>query len=99
MSADAIAAFKLARSPSPLAMYMTVYLQANRECYLDYMLGARALANYLQPINVPVVTTTVPLMLRSYELHELAKALAPYTSTPLSTNQIEAAIYDYFILR
>jgi hypothetical protein len=96
---SALEAFKLSRSAFPLPAFMSLYLSANRECYIEYMQGAKCLANYLAPLAIPLSTTTVPDMLRTYELAYLAKALAPYTSIPLTIPQIEAAIYDYFILR
>lgn len=90
---DAIAEFKLARQPTSLTTYMHIYQKANHECYIDYMEGAVALAKYLAPIRVLTAPSNVPSMLRSYELHKLALAILPYTSIPMTSQDIEDAIY------
>ena len=94
-SAASIAAFKLLRVPTPLASYIYIYQHAEHLCYIEYMDGASALAKYLAPIDIVPGTTTVPRLLRTYDLWQLAKALQPHTSNPLSLNQIEDAIYEY----
>jgi hypothetical protein len=94
-ASSAIAALKLSRTPTSLATYLSLYNKAPRECHLNYMEGAIALAHWLQPIEVPLPFSAVPRLLRTYELWQLAKALAPYTTTnPIHTNQIEDAIYE-----
>ena len=99
MSSEAIAAFKLSRSPTPLATYMYLYEKAQRQCYIDYMEGAELLAAYLRPINIPMTHYAIPRMLRSYELNELAKILIRYSSNtlPVTYQQAEDAIYEYLI--
>ena len=92
----ALAAFKAARVPTALATYMCLYEKSQHECYIDYLEGAEALAAYLRPIEVPVMSPTAPRMLRSYEMYELAKILIRYSSNPLTWQQAENAIYEYF---
>jgi len=81
--------------PTPLATYLYIYTNCDYEAYLNYMEGAIALAKYLAPIDIQIVTAIVPDMLASYELTELARVLKPHITIPLSTIQIENAIYEY----
>jgi hypothetical protein len=99
MSSDlsAIAAFKQLRQPTPLASYLHIYQASYPLCYTDYMQGAAALAAYLAPIEIHTPIHTIPRMLRNYELHQLAKTLRNHTSIPLSYQQIEDAIYEYYL--
>ena len=88
--------------PTPLATYMHIYISACNSCYMNYMLGARMLARYLAPIDIPaptIATSAIPDMLVSYELQEIAKILKQHSVIPLSTNQIESAIYEYLITK
>jgi hypothetical protein len=94
-----IAAFKLLREPTPLASYLHIYNATSRLCYLDYMTGATLLAQYLAPIYIPPASYTIPRMLRNYELYELAKILIRYSSNPLTYQQAEDSIYEYYTLQ
>ncbi len=88
--------------PTSLAVFLYIYTHASYDCYIDHMAGAKALARYLAPIDIPVVSTIpVPDILVSYELQELAKVLKPHTTIPLSIsiNQIESAIYANLITK
>ncbi len=80
--------------PTSLATYLYIYSHASTICYIDYMEGATALARYLRPIEIPVVHIIVPDILVSYELQELAKALQPHTTRPLSIYQIQDSVYE-----
>ena len=84
-------------TPTPLACYLYIYNHSFSECYVNYMEGAKILAKYLAPIDIPIATTTIPNIFVSYELVELARVLLPHTDTPryINTSQIERAIYEH----
>jgi len=82
--------------PTSLATYLYIYSHSFSESYVNYMEGAKALAKYLAPIDIQIVVSAMPDILCSYELVSLAKVLKPHTTIPLSANQIENAIYEYF---
>jgi hypothetical protein len=84
-----------ASTPTSLDTYLYIYNYARIECYISYMAGAKALARYLAPIDIKEIHATVPDMLVSYELTELAKVLQPHMLTHHNTIQIENAIYEY----
>lgn len=83
---SALERIKLSRQPSPLSLFLTIYCKANRECYMEYMRGAKALLAWLGEIDYPTdrypeilnPNFRVPNLLRSYPLNELAKMLEPY---------------------
>ena len=81
--------------PTSLATYLYIYTHSFSECYTNYMEGANALAKYLAPIDIKIVSYPVPDILCSYELTELARVLRPQATIPLSTIQIENAIYEH----
>jgi len=71
------------RNPTPLWLFLYLYILGQPEAYISYMAGARALRDYLSPINTSVselgaaYIKEVPPMLLTYELVELAKLLYP----------------------
>lgn len=81
--------------PTPLSTFLYIYAHAHHECYINYMEGAKALAKYLAPIAIEETDIIVPDILSSYDLHQVAVALIPHTTIPLSIYQIENAIYEH----
>ena len=81
MSLSALAAFRerleVEKIATPLWVFLYLYEKANRECYIDRMEGARSLASYLSPIEIPTFPDTckVPDILGNYETQELEKIL------------------------
>lgn len=78
-----IETLKARYSTTSLKTFLTIYLKAHRECYLDHMEGASALVAWLSPIDMTLESKEAagyrplaPLAL-SYELHQLAKILWP----------------------
>lgn len=69
----------LARNPTSLSTFITIYQAAWKQCYPEYMKGAAALAEWLAPIALPAIPPSykVPKICISYEVHQLAKILAP----------------------
>ncbi len=96
---EAIAQYRKSLEPTPLATYLHIYNHSRYESYISYMEGAKALAKYLSPIDIQVSNTTVPQILVSYDLVEIARVLEPHTTIPLSLNQIKSAIYDHLITK
>ena len=81
------------RGSFPLTAYLTIYQKARRECYVDYMEGARLLKEWIGPLAFRTVSSiTVPHMLRNYELYELAKIIRP-----TSYQEGEDSIYAFLI--
>jgi len=68
------------KSSTPLATFLHIYNSAWRECYTDYMEGAKVLASFLAPIEIPNTKSayTPPTMVCGYEMTELAKHLTGY---------------------
>lgn len=118
MSTEAIAAFKaklaaqnplseLASTPVPLATFLTIYSQAEADCYTEYMEGARRLYKYLSPLDYcwdqyPAALSLdfrVPELLLTYPAGELASIIAP-KATPTSTDPlvIRAQVIKLIIL-
>ena len=66
-------------SLSSLRTFLVIYLKAGRLARLDYLVGASKLASFLGTTLPPILpasqATTLPSMLISYEVQELAKAL------------------------
>jgi len=87
--------FRQSRLPTSLATFLYIYNYASHDCYINFMEGAKALAKYLAPIKVVGIDITIPDILMSYDLQQIAIVLKPHTTIPLSTNQIENAIYEY----
>ena len=82
-------------APTPLATFLYIYNHASHEVYINYMEGARALAEFLAPIDVARIDITIPDILVSYDLQQIAIVLKPHTTIPLNAYQIENAIYEY----
>lgn len=91
--AEKLAAIKEANNPSltsssnaptPLATYLVIYNKSG-EGYTNYMQGAKALATYLAPIDIPDVSNIpegrlpkyIPDLINSYALDRLVRVLLP----------------------
>jgi len=70
---EALGNLKASLAPTPLWVYLYIYTKADRECYLNYMEGAKALARWLGKIEVPADTSDIeiPSLLCNYETQEL----------------------------
>lgn len=82
---DRLAALKAAKVETPLWVFLAIYLKARRECYIDYMEGAKALVEFLKPIKFPAESELEAIRMPkfyqgSYEAMELIKCLSnnPY---------------------
>ena len=42
------------KTPTPLWVFLHLYNKASHECYISYMEGAKLLADYLAPIEIPI---------------------------------------------
>ena len=96
--------------PTSLETYIRLYNKCGRECYLNYMAGAKALAAYLAPIHIPSETDITfsktlrkTALIHGYEVQQLAFIIARQnypelegTSAILShVNYIENCIVYY----
>lgn len=75
-----LAALKHSVTPTPLRTFLALVNKADKECYVDYMAGAKALYTFLAPIDIPDYNSqlyVVPPVLQGYYLWELAKILSP----------------------
>jgi hypothetical protein len=77
------------RESTPLKTFLYIYSLTSRECYKDYMLGARALYKFLAPIELPDFAAIdenyrVPTILQTYEMQEVAKLLATQFLVPFA---------------
>lgn len=94
-------ALKLSRSASPLSLYLTIYTKASHECYINYMEGAKVLADWLGKIELPVerypeilnTNFSVPRLLYGYEQQELAKILTQGRTYGKTYKHMVNAIY------
>lgn len=62
----------------PLYVLLTIYLKAERECYINYMQGFKALVSWLGPIDAGISSDFIrdyPSILTSYEIQEIASIL------------------------
>lgn len=70
-------------NPSPLSLYLAIYNKANRECYIDYMQGAKDLYNWLTsngavPLEIEEPSEfEIPKLSSNYSLVEIVKILVP----------------------
>lgn len=83
---------------TPLWVFLYIYLRARRECYIDYMEGAKALAEFLNPIKIPSnfeskFINLPPLYRGSYEVVELVKILSKDQFNLSEREYVEYAIY------
>lgn len=65
---------------TPLWVFLYIYLKARKECIINYMEGAKALAEFLTPIEIPynkeIELTYIPLLFRGCnEIYELIKCI------------------------
>lgn len=100
---EALADLKLAKTPTPLAVFLYIYFAAHKECYPLYLDGAEQVYKWLSPIAIPPAPTDyrLPALLSpSYELVALAKVIVgDVHSNPVfddwltSTAKAEYAIY------
>lgn len=70
------------KTPTDLETFLRIYNKSGRECYIDYMAGAKALYKFLSPITIPsdVIfnsTLTNIAVLHSYEVSQLASVIVP----------------------
>lgn len=70
------------QQPTSLATYLCIYNKAGKECFLDYMAGAKALLKYLGPIVIPdipeeLLPSYMPGMFHAYEVTALSDVLYP----------------------
>jgi hypothetical protein len=81
--------------PTSLATYLTIYRKAQKVCYTEYMEGAKLLAEWLYPIELPANVPHLPAnnLLRSYETVSLATVLAGKAYGPEHAAYLEAIIY------
>lgn len=83
--------------PTPLATFLYIYSLATYECYIDYMHGAKALAKFLAPIEIPAPRYDIrkyPNLLCSYTTNELSKIIASY-----ATEKIPSAVVSQIIIQ
>ena len=91
------------KQATPLATYLLLYSLANKECYIDYMEGARLLKSWLGEIAIPVDTYPeilnpnfkVPSLLSGYESQELATIISGET---FGREHTVAANAIYFVM-
>ena len=94
---------KLAKSPTPLAVFLYIYFAAHKECYPLYLEGAEQLYKWLSPVVLPPAPTDYrlpPLLSPTYELVALAKvvvgdvhSIAAFDDWLTATAKAEYAIY------
>lgn len=87
------------KTPTPLSAFLRIYLKAEHECYIDYMRGARLLADYLSPIEIPATTPFphVPQLFRTYDIAELAAHLATDRNDLAEVRAIENAMIITYV--
>ena len=88
--------------PTPLAIFLRLYLLSKEEGYINYMEGAKCLYHWLKPIPFDRAwidylsrqsqIDDIPDLFRSYHFVELAKIIAP-TKSIEDRNAAELAIY------
>lgn len=81
---------------TPLATLLVIYYKTPRECNLDYSAGAKALVDWLSPIDLQLDSLTehpekVPLLMKSYNSGILAKAICG-EAYGAEHNKVERAI-------
>lgn len=65
-------------TPTQLATLLLLFTKAERECYIHYMEGAKALVDWLRPIAIPDIGDyKIPMVLHSYTNGQLARLIAP----------------------
>jgi hypothetical protein len=66
-------------NPTRLEDFIRIY-NKSRECYTDYMKGAKLLYEYLSPIEIPntliFTNSDTPALLHAYELGRLAEIVS-----------------------
>jgi len=64
---------------TPLWVFLYLYEKSERECYIEYMRGAKALYKFISPIAFPDYSARelekVPTGLQGYTSQELARAI------------------------
>lgn len=73
------------RTPTQLRTFLLIYTRTVKDSYTNYMEGAKALYEWLSPIQWPDYPAIddnykLPRYCESYELEELAKILVGYRS-------------------
>lgn len=61
--------------PFPLKSLLIIYIKANRQLYINYFAGFKALVNFLGPIEIPETDFKYKQHLGSYEIQEIANIL------------------------
>jgi hypothetical protein len=94
--AASLASLKAAQIPVPLYVFITIYNKATRDCYINYMEGAKILHDWLTdkgkiPLELPADTpeTRVPRLLKGYEMQQVINII-----NPDKYHRIERAIYN-----
>lgn len=62
--------------------FVRMYNKAGRQCYIDYMEGAKALHKFLSPIIIPsdiIFTGSTPAVIHAYEVGAVASIFYPVT--------------------
>lgn len=77
LAVDTLGTLAYKNTPTPLWVFLYLYEKAQKESYISYMAGAKELAAFLAPIEVPIIESPhkIPEMLYSYETRELSKVL------------------------
>lgn len=87
---------------TPLSLYLYIVTHSRRECYTNYMEGARILLDWLDPVYTDlhdIDSIKVPELLVSYEYEQLIKILVPpqtgktFEERLYAMKQVEVAIY------
>ena len=80
---------------TPLATYLTLYRKSREASYINYMEGAKLLAKWLEPIELPEHIPALPpsTLLGSYEFTALATILSGEVHGPEHTKYLSAIIY------
>ena len=71
-------------TPTSLATFLLIYSRAEHECYVDYMQGAKDLAEWLAPIEYPDFAFIddrykVPSLLKGYSSIQIAEIISKST--------------------
>lgn len=81
------------KTKTPLAVYLTIYANADKECFIEYMYGAELLYNWLSPIDLTPPKNLIPTNFCKHILsgHEVSRL------TDIFTKRIDhTSADDYF---
>ena len=82
-------------SPNPMRRFLHIYNNAWKDCYPNYLEGAKLLHKFLAPVQIPknIPDYTGTLLTRNYELNELAKVMSGKGYGPMNKHILNALIY------